>query len=66
LYYEWRKDISQQMWDSRNYQMTSHFVSTVFMAVTRTLQFKRQPSTSFNSRFWVYYDVKQSSNYEFL
>jgi len=27
LFYEWRKDISQQIWDSRNYQMTSHFVS---------------------------------------
>jgi len=34
LLYEWRKDISQQMWDSRNYQMTSHFVSTVIMAAT--------------------------------
>jgi len=56
LFYEWRKDMSQQMWDSRNHQMTSHFVSTVFMAAT--LQFKRLPSSSFNSRFWVYYDVK--------
>jgi len=64
LFYEWRKDISQQMWDSRNYEMTSHFVSVVFMAAT--LQFNRQPSSSFNSRFWVYYYVKQSSNYEFL
>jgi len=27
LFYEWHKDISQQIWDSRNYQMTSHFVS---------------------------------------
>jgi len=27
LFYEWRKDISQQIWDSRNYQMTSRFVS---------------------------------------
>jgi len=41
--------ISQQMLDSRNYQMTSHFVSTVFM--TATLQFKRQLSFSFISRF---------------
>jgi len=23
-------------------------------------------SSSFNSRFWVYYEVKQSSNYEFV
>jgi len=52
------------MRDSRNYQMTSHFVSTVLMAAT--LQFKRQPSSSFNSRFWVYYNVKRSWNYEFL
>jgi len=58
LFYEWRKDISQQIWDSRNYQITSHFVSTVIMAAT--FQFKRQPSSSFSSRFWVYYEVKYS------
>jgi len=44
--------------------MTSHFVSIVIMATT--LQFKRQWSSSFNSRFWVYYEFKQSSNYEFV
>jgi len=32
--------ISQHIWDSRNYQITSHFVSTVIIAAT--LQFKRQ------------------------
>jgi len=25
LFYEWSKDISQQIWDSRNYKMTSYF-----------------------------------------
>jgi len=56
--------LSQKIWESRNYQMTSHFFPTVFMAAT--LQFKRHPSSSFNSSFWVYFDVKQSSNYEFV
>jgi len=28
LFYEWRKDISQQIWESRNYQMTSYVAST--------------------------------------
>jgi len=42
----WRKDISQQIWDSRNYQLSSYFVSTVIMA--GTLQFKRHPSSSFS------------------
>jgi len=55
---------TQQIWESRNYQITSYFVLTVIMA--GTLQFKRHPSSSFNSRFWVYYEVKQSSNYEFV
>jgi len=64
MFFEWRKDISQQIWDSRNYQMTLYFVPTVIMA--STLQFKRQSSSSFNSRFWVYYEIKQSSNYEFV
>jgi len=64
LFNEWRKDISQQILDSRNYQMMSYFVPTVIMAAT--LQFKRQPLSSFNTRFWVYYEVKQSSNYEFV
>jgi len=27
LFYERRRDISQQIWGSRNYQMTSYFVS---------------------------------------
>jgi len=27
LFYEWRKDISQPTWDSRNYQIMSRFVS---------------------------------------
>jgi len=31
-----------------------------------TLQFKRDPSSSFNSKFSVYYEVKQSANYEFF
>jgi len=64
LFYEWRKDISQQMWESRNYKITSYFVPTVIVAAT--LQFKRHPSSSFNSRCRVYYEVKQSSNYEFV
>jgi len=34
LFYEWRKDISQQIWDSRKYQMTSYFVPTVIIAAT--------------------------------
>jgi len=51
LFYEWRKDITQQIWDSRNYQIASHFVPKDIMA--GTLQFKRHPSSSFNSRFWL-------------
>jgi len=31
-----------------------------------TPQFKRHPFSSFNSRFWVYYEFKQFSNYEFV
>jgi len=50
LFHKWRKDISQQIWESRNYQIMSYFVPTVVM-----LQSKRHPSSSFNSRFWVYY-----------
>jgi len=64
LFYEWRKGISHQIWESRNYQITSCLVHTVIMA--GTIQFKRHPSSSFNSRFWDYYEVKQSSNYEFV
>jgi len=58
LIYEWVKEIPQQISDSRNYQITSYFVPTVIKA--GTLQFKRHPSSSFNSRFWVDYEVKQS------
>jgi len=54
-----RKDISQQIWQSRNSQMTSYFVPG-------TVQVKLHPSSSFNSIFWVYYEVKQSSNFEFV
>jgi len=39
----------QQIWRSRNYQFTSYVVHTVIMA--GTLQFKRQPSSSFNSKY---------------
>jgi len=46
---------------SRNYQMTSHFVHGRYASI-----FKRQPSSSFNSRFWIYYEVKQLSTYEFV
>jgi len=53
-----------EIWDSRNYQMTPYIVPTVIMAAT--LQFKREASSSFNSRFLVYYEVKQSSNYAFV
>jgi len=28
--------ISQQIWDSRSYQMTSHFVSTVITSIQAT------------------------------
>jgi len=52
------------MWNSRNYQMTLYFVPTVIMA--SMLQFKRQPSSRFNLRFRVYYEVKQSSIYAFF
>jgi len=50
------KIYQQQIWESRNYQITSYFVPMVIMA--GTLQFKRHPSSSFNSRFLVYYEVK--------
>jgi len=30
----WHKDISQQIWEYRNYQITTYFVPTVIMAGT--------------------------------
>jgi len=58
------KIYQQQIWGPRNDQITSYFVPAVIMA--GTLQFKRHPSSNINSRFWVYYEVKQSSNYYFF
>jgi len=51
LFYEWHKDISQQIWESRKYQFTSYFVPTIIMV--GTLQFKRHPSSSFKSNDFI-------------
>jgi len=45
------------------YHSKSGTIETISNDVTfcfpaATLQFQRQPSSSFNSRFWVYYEVK--------
>jgi len=55
------KIYQKQIWGSINYQITSYFVPTLIMA--GMVQFKWHPSSSFNSRFRVYYEVKQSSSW---
>jgi len=56
------KDISQQVWESRNYRITSYVLSMPRSSWPLRFNLKRHQSSSFNSRFWVCYEVKQSSN----
>jgi len=52
-----QRDVNSKFGDVETVKFTSYFVPTV---MDGTLQLMRLPSSSFNSRFWVHYEVKRT------